>query len=631
MKNAPICTVNIIPLVRISSLNDGIFSYTTTTNLPIGSLVEVPLGKGRVVKGVTVTAPEPLAQLTPETLKPIRLILSPALLTPQQIQLAHFIAKEYFASIGIVLRLFLPPDLKTRILPPTPSKEAPKTIQLTPDQKKASLILLKSKKAIFLGGPPSSGKTEVLIETAKKILQKKKQILFLLPEIALTPHTIDRLVLRLGQEVVLVFHSALGVSERKRVWQKIASGNPCVVVGSRSSLFLPFANLGLVIVDEEHDDSHKSALKSPRYDARSVAEQLAHIHTARAVLCSATPRAETVFRIEQKDIAVCALPPLPNERRTSSKTALELIDMRLLHWKNKQKRLAPPVFSEELIARLRETLTRKEQALILVSRQGMNAFTICAHCKNIFRCPKCERALVPQRSGHFLCLGGHFRTPAFPKCPTCGGLQFVGHGVGTQKVEEELARLFPYSKIARLDAQAFKKRVFREKIFQDVTHKNVDILIGTQMIAKGWNLPHLSLIGVLDADAFFGMNDYSADARTAQLFFQAQGRLGRVGNVRAGTFLIQTYHTDRPLFAFLGKDDYAGFLKNEMETRQALTYPPYCRLLHIVGKHTSEAVLKAQGLAIFKSLALIADTGIKISRPAKSQKRPMPDGSADIS
>lgn len=624
MKKNTLFFISVIPLVHIPSSRETLFSYGHSLPIPIGSLVEIPLGKNRIVQGIVLAS----SQKSPReknlgNIKSIRKILSPSLLTEKQIKFAQFISKEYFGSIGVVLRLFLTTSPKKNKLPEPPKKGAIESISLTDKQKEASEHILRSKKAIFLTGPPSSGKTEVLIDATRKILKKNKQVLLLLPEITLTSHTIKRMILRLGDGAVCVFHSDLPASSRALVSQRVASGESRVVVGSRSALFLPFQKLGLLIVDEEHDDSYKQTFKSPKYDARFVAEKLAEINQAKIVFCSSTPRSETLFRARNKTMDKLTLPSLSKKQKISTPT-VQVIDMRLLHWKNKQKNMAPPIFSEELITRIYDTLKRKEQALLLVSRQGLNAFSLCSQCRNIFRCPKCDRALVSQRSGHFLCLGGHFRTPAFPRCPSCGGLHFIGHGTGTQKIEAELARIFPYAKTARLDSESSKKRSFRESVISAMSERKIDILIGTQMIAKGWDISHLSLIGVIDSDSFLTIPDYSTDTRTAQLFFQAKGRLNRFGSVSPGTLLLQTYHTEKPIFSFLLKDDYLQFLKEEMKVRKILHYPPYCRLLHIVGKHTNDALLKIQANALFKTISPLMGEHIFLSRPVKSFKHQKP-------
>lgn len=617
MKQRKIFLISVVPLVYITPSHGQSFSYTSSSPLPVGTLVEIPLGKTRIVLGIVIKSQK--IETLEKGIKPVKKILSPSLLTEKHIKFAQYIAQEYFSSVGTILDLFLPPNIK-KIRPRILSKNKPiESIQLTPKQEKASEKILRTKKPILLSGSPSSGKTEVLIEIVRKVLQERKQVLFLLPEITLTPHTINRMVKRLGNDCVSVFHSALTKSQCASVWQSVALGNPQVVIGSRSALFLPFQNLGLVIVDEENDDSYKQTLKSPRYDTRIVAEKLGNIHQAKIIFCSSTPRSETLFRVDHKTMDSIDLPILERQRNLSP-PQIQIIDMRLAHWKNKQKRIAPPIFSEELISHIRTTLKRKEQILLLVSRQGMNSFSLCTTCKNILRCPKCNRALVGQRSGHFLCLGGHFRTQAFPKCPSCGGLQFMSHGIGTQKVEENLVRLFPYSRIARLDSQVTQKRSLRESIFLNMSGRKIDILVGTQMIAKGWDISHLSLIGVIDSDSFFSVPDYSTDARVAQLFFQARGRLSRMGSVSSGALLIQTYHSERPIFSFLERNDYAGFMREEMETRQILKYPPFCRLFRLVGKSTNDIKLRAEALDLYKKMTNIKDSNLIIARPGKSLK-----------
>lgn len=636
MKHTKTFFLSVAPLTAIPLAHGSIFTYTAEDAVPVGSLVDIPFGK-RNVRGIVLDQDASRSQETPaktKNLKKISSVIVPAFLTPEQVALAHWMAHEYFTSLGKALKLFIPDALvaekkkkssKHSTVASLPQEDAsPQKIKLTPEQRQAVRAMTRAKKPVLLTGEPSSGKTEVLIETARFFLKKKKQILFLFPEIALTPHTAERLKLRLGENLVHTFHSACSLSERRRLYQLVASGTPCVIAGSRSALFLPFASLGLVIVDEEHDDGHKQSFRAPRFDARRIAEKLASFHGASLLKSSSTPSCEAFQAVRNKTLDSFILPPAQKHFSVSKEIRVHAVDMRLLHWKNKQKRLDPPVISDELRSLLLETLRKKSQAIVLVSRQGMNAFSLCTHCKNIFRCPKCERALVAQRSGHFLCLGGHFRTPAFPKCPHCGGLSFTGHGVGTQKAEEALTRLFPHARIARADAQTFRHKKNRDELFRKMTSGSIDILIGTQMIAKGWDLPHLACVAVIDTDTFFSFPDFSNDARAAQLFFQARGRLGRIGNTQNGTLLLQTYHTDRPLFRFLKDNTYPHFLEEELETRKLLEYPPFSRLIRVYAKNKNDDTLRSQALDIFKRLAILKSETMHISRPAKSLKREKP-------
>lgn len=628
-KNTKQHLIHVAPLTALASTvrNGGVFSYISIRDISAGSLVEVPLGK-RVLQGIVIpqhtnSATHPREPKTQEYKSVLR-VLVPTLLAPQELELAEWIAREYLTPIGIVLKLFLPPrqpktSRKTKPSLSSKSPETLNTITLTPPQKKALQTIRASKKSILLTGPPSSGKTEVTIEAIRDILQQRKQVLFLFPEISLTPHAVSRIHQRIGTNRVFLYNSTVSCANQQKIFDTARSQKPCVVIGSRSAMFLPYRNLGLVIVDEEHDSSHKSALKSPRYDARAVAKMLALVHRARFVVTSAMPSAEAWHDTQKNNSSLVSLPPL-----SPKSTHIQIVDMRLLDWKARQKNTQAPLFSQELVSAVRGALARQEQILLLVSRQGMNGFSLCAKCKSIFRCPKCDRALVAQRSGHFLCLGGHFRTKTFPACPTCGHLSFVGFRAGTERVEEAIQRLFPRARVARMDTQTLKKVSTRNALYTHMIHQKIDILVGTQAIAKGWDIPRLTLVGVVDSDSFFSFGDFGNDLRVAQLFFQARGRLGRKNSVSAGTFIAQTYHADRAVFDALQKNDYTSLLETECETRKSLRYPPFCRILTVVGRGQDDTQLRAEMLAIYKNLASLSKNDIAVSRPIKSQKHQKP-------
>lgn len=612
--------LSVIPLLNASFTEEHSLSYTHTTPLSPGSLVRIPLGKNRFTKGIVQTSKKLSEKEDTFSLKPITSILFHDLLDDHQLLLAQYIARRYFSPLGKAFLLFVPSEKKPRNIEKYSEKiQKTESIILTQDQKNAILRIKTEHSPLLLFGPPSSGKTEVIIEMIRQTLKKGKQSLLLLPEISLTAHSIDRISKRLEDRFIFIFHSKKTQKERFLARQSVASGCSSVIVGSRSALFLPFKNLGLVVVDEEHDDSYKQTLKSPRYDAREIAEELARLHNAKILLVSSTPRPKTFFRTQTGNLKILTLPPY--QKNIKKETKIRIVDMRLTHWKHKQRNLSPPLLSKELLESIHQTLREKKQIILLVSHQGMYSVSLCVKCKNIFRCPKCDRSLIAQYSGHYLCLGGHFRTTAFPKCPACGGLHFLGISAGTQKIEEDILRAFPSVRLERMDSQSFQKKSARERVFSSMVKERIDILIGTQMAAKGWNIPRLSLVGIIDSDAFFSSPDYSADMRTAQLFFQARGRLGRTESISSGTLLIQTYHPERPLFSFLEKNDFFAFLKEEMQTREILQYPPYKDIVHLVGKHKNDTLLKKQSLKLFQSLATISPEGILVSRPVKSFKR----------
>ena len=626
-------SISVTPLTRIPFERETVFTYLSEQKIPVGTVVRVPFGK-KIVKGVV--REDAVQQDTPShreksfALKKISSLL-PETFTCRQLALAKWIARRYFTSFGKTLSLF-PSHKKirsSRLRATSPYSQTQKfsvqKISFTAAQKRALSKIRRSEKPVMLTGEPSSGKTELLIAYAEETIRQGKQVLFLFPEIALTPHIAQRLRLRLGDDAVHLFHSALPSSEKTRTKNHAATGTPCVIAGSYSALFLPFHTLGLVIIDESHDDGYKQSFRAPRFDARIVAKKLASLHAAKHIESSSTPGCASLYAVQKNASLAVAIGTSADKEKPPVNTPETLaVDMRLAHWKNKQKRLSPPILSDELRALLKETLQRNRQAILLTSRQGMHSFSLCSRCKNIFRCPKCERALVAQRSGHFMCLGNHFRTQAFPKCPHCGNLAFIGHGIGTQAVEEAVLSIFPSARVARADSQTFREKNLRDTLFDKMTSRKIDILVGTQMIAKGWDLSHLGCIGIIDTDTFFSFPDFSNDMRAAQLFFQARGRLGRIGNTEKGTLLLQTYHTERPALHFLKENAYQKFLEMEMETRESLNFPPFCALLRVFGKSKNEELLRKQALEVFSRLKGELSETIKLSRPAKSLQRPRP-------
>lgn len=617
--------IHVIPLTVIRQKTPvASFSYACPDRVPDGSLVEVPFGS-RSVRGVSVSAP-PMSVKGASGLKEITKVIEKSYVNKKQLRLAEYVSREYFAPIGLALKACVP--RKTARKSPLESVSGDQEpVALTADQKRAVRELNKdTQKSALLFGPAGSGKTEVYIEYIRKHLRQGKQALVLLPEIMLTAPALEHYARRLGGEKVAALNSTLTGGQFSSVWESVRSGEVKIILGSRAAMFAPFKNLKTVILDESQDPSYKQWDAAPRYDSRTVAAELARIHGARLIFGSATPRLEEWRSAQEGKSRLVTLPDPKKQGLRAQSRKVEIVNMRLEHWKKKQKRYFDiPVLSDALLAEIRFALKYKYQSMLLINRQGMSAFSLCTRCKEVFRCPRCDRALVSQRSGHFFCLHCHFRTKSFPSCPSCGNISFANKGLGTQKVAEVVEREFPGARVFVADSSTMQKRGAQEKLHEELASRKIDILIGTQMISKGWNLPHLSVVGVVDADSLFSIPDFNTDERGAQLLFQCAGRVGRSVSKVPGRVFVQTYQPERAVFEDLSKGKYGTYIEREMESRESLGYPPFGRLVLLIGKHKNEKTLQKNARELCKVFVEKLGENMKIFPPSKPQKHKIRD------
>ncbi len=465
---------------------------------------------------------------------------------------------------------------------------------------------LLSKKVVLLNGITGSGKTEVYLALAREQLQQGKSVLYLVPEIALSRQLEDRLRAHLG-ETLLTFHSGETEAHRRDVAQALSKG-PYVVLGTRSALFLPHRNLGLVIVDEEHDASYKQDSPAPRYQGRDTAVMLASIHGARTVLGSATPSMESLYNCRTGLFAQVFL----RERYYEGGEAdVEIIDTIA----ERRKRGMVGSLSRRLIAHIRETLDAGEQVILLRGRRSYAPMVQCEACGDIPHCPHCNVALSYHKSaGRMVCHYCGFSAPFTGTCGKCGGaLQPLG--AGTQRIEEEVAALFPEAGVGRLDSDTPPAQV--AALIRSFSEGRTRILVGTQMVSKGFDFEGLTLVAILAADTLLGQQDFRADERAVQLLEQFRGRCGRRG--KKGLFVIQTARPSHPVYArFRGEDPSPDQF---LEERSQFGYPPFSRLVTLILKDTSEARLDhlASALALHLCTAfgirpsLLADPSARVS------------------
>ena len=391
----------------------------------------------------------------------------------------------------------------------------------------------------------------------------------LIPEISLTYQTLRRFYGRFGDKVS-VMNSTLSPGEKYDQIARAMKGDIQVIIGPRSALFTPFPNLGLVIMDEEHETSYKSEL-SPKYHARDVAEEVARINDASLVLGSATPSIEAYYRVKKGDFTLFQL-----EKRLTggSLPNVEVVDLREeLNSGNRS------IFSRSLQEKLKQRLERKEQSILFLNRRGYSGFISCRSCGHVMRCPHCSVSLSQHRDGRLHCHYCGYSVPNVNICPECGSKYILGFKVGTQQIEDKLKELFPEIRVLRMDADTTRTKDSYERILSAFANGEADVLVGTQMIVKGHDFPKVTLVGVLAADLSLSFEDFRSGERTFQLLTQASGRAGR--GVLPGEVVIQTYQPDHYSVQYAAAQDFAGFYESEMQYRELMQYPPAGKLMAI--------------------------------------------------
>lgn len=443
-------------------------------------------------------------------------------------------------------------------------------------------------KTFLLQGVTGSGKTEVYLRAISTVMKKGKQAIVLIPEIALTPQTVDRFTRRFGDQVA-VFHSRLGATEKIRHWRRMATGEAKVAVGARSALFAPAKDLGLIVVDEEHDSSYKQD-KSPRYHARDAAIMRAQICKATAILGSATPSLESVHNARLGKYTLLSMPDRVNQKVLPK---VRVVDLRE-EWSARGE--DRPILSIALQEAIRENLERKEQSMLFLNRRGFNTLTLCMKCGSQVHCPSCSIPVTSHKNAKGIFLLCHYcdwQGPIPEHCPACkdGTIQQVG--LGTEKVEEELKLKFPKARIARMDLDTTRQKGSHEKILDKFRRGEIDLLVGTQMIAKGHDFPGVTLVGIVGADTGLALPDFRSSERVFQLLVQVSGRAGRAE--KEGTIYLQTFNAGHASVKAAIHHDTEGFWEGELELRKELGYPPFTRLGLLVYRHKDEK--KANGAA----------------------------------
>lgn len=529
-----------------------------------------------------------------------KIIDDQTLLSNQLLELTKWISQTYLCSWGQAISCAIPGVLKKGKVSVRPgrktkldgdrcfSEEISKQEHLSPprltDQQKEVLksVLFKIEreehKVFLLHGITASGKTEVYLQAIERVLNNGRTSIVLVPEIALTPQTVEWFTSRFGDQVAVV-HSALVGSMRYREWERIRLGQAKIVVGARSAIFSPVKNLGLVIVDEEHETSYKQE-DVPRYHARDVALMRARLSNCPVILGSATPSLESYYLARKKRLELVKLTKRIDDKDLPK---VKIVDMRM----ELATRKKIVMFSKILIDSIQQALTRDEQVMIFLNRRGFSTYVNCKRCGLVLKCKRCDSVLVYHyQTKSLLCHYCNFRQSPPDICPQCRSSYMKYFGIGTEKVESEMARLFPQASIARMDRDATSKRGSHGRILSEFKKHGIDILVGTQMIAKGLDFPRVTLVGVVNADVTLNLPDFRASERTFNLLTQVAGRAGR--GQEGGQVIIQTYAPQHYAILSASKHNYEKFYQEEIKSRKQLSFPPFMYMIKLTLRSRNE-------------------------------------------
>lgn len=561
--------ISVAPLTRISLTRDQSFFYLWHDSLPLGTLVTVPIGR-RTIPGIVTNSAPDFPRDSQFQLKRIAKVLENAFLTERQLQLAHYISTYYYAPLGLVLNHFIPQRTMMRGVPVS-SRVKKQTLETTLTQKKIIKKLLTdhtSSRSFFLHAPVVRDKMTILLTLLQEIrADVHTQALYILPELMQTPYISEFFHQFFPSDEIAIIHSKIPRGQFYHKWRAIRTGKVRIVIGTRSALFAPFTNLKMVIVDEAHDPSHKQWDHYPLYDARAVSRTLAQMHNATHILTSAAPRAvDYVHKLTKSN----ALTFIQSPENACAK--IEIVDMKKERWdKNKSP------LSRTLTYQIKTAIQKNKQVLLFVNRQGESAFSICSKCRSVILCPTCNRALIHHTSKKYVCVHCSFTKPDNAKCETCKApIEHVG--IGTQRIAKELHKIFPKARIAVVDSSTMKKADAHKKIYDAFRKKEIDVVIGTQMITKGWHGDHVALCGIIDMDDLLSLPTYDGNEKAFSYIMQLTARTNH------GTVLVQTFQPENPALRYATTYDFDGFFEEELALRKVLSYPPYAQIIKLTCK-----------------------------------------------
>lgn len=588
---------------RRSQSQMDVLTYSFDEAIKPGSVVTVPFGNS-VAQGIVmreVKAPE-------FKTKSIDKLIYPEAISSELLETSKWIAEYYSAPFSSLVKAVLPSGVaksRRKVLPNVHNvKLDTSTKRLTTDQQEALKKLnLQKPGTKILHGATGSGKTQVYIELIKSVLANQQSVIVLIPEISLTSQLVKNLSEAFND--VLLTHSKMTEAQRHKVWEDIvAKPQARVVVGPRSALFLPVKDLGLIVVDEFHDSAYKQE-QSPKYSAVRVASQYGRVANAAVVLGSATPPVEDYYLAKTKSAPIATMAtPVSGKRNVD----LQVVDMGESDNKSPNR-----LFSKQLLAAIDRNLSSKQQTILFHNRRGTASMAICENCGHVFECPKCSTQLTLHADKYELrCHTCNFKTLVPNSCPECQHHTIVFKGFGTKEIESAIKKLFPTAKVARFDTDTPTKKSLANR-YEELAAGKVDILIGTQMIAKGLDLPKLHTVGVILADTGLHLPDYSASESTFQLIHQVTGRVGRRN--RRDEVVVQTYNPAHPAIQHGIHQDYANFYEYEIKQREKHLYPPFVHLLNITCAYSRSETAQKNGMVLSAELSR-KYSGLQVLGPA---------------
>jgi len=550
-------------------------TYASAEKISVGQVVSAELGNSEVLGLVVKATPKPSFKT-----KEITRVISDKPLDEKYLGLLNWIRQYYPAPLGAITALFLPAGLLhvPRTIKTKPGNDRNQSLPVLPKLNKEqqdvidSMHAQKDNRSILLHGATGTGKTRVYMELAKEQLKAGKSVLVLTPEISLTPQ-LTREFENAFAENVIVLHSKLTNAQRRTAWLNIHySSHPVIVIGPRSALFAPYEQLGLIVVDEAHEQAYKQE-QMPYYDARRVASKLAQLHSAQLVFGTGTPNISEYYLAESRKAPILRMQKLAVGNNHGD------TDIQLVLSRDKQQFTRNAFLSDELLDGIQDALNKQEQSLVFLNRRGTARLLLCQVCGWQATCPNCDLPLTYHGDSHLLrCHTCGLKQKAVTRCPDCGSTDIIFRSAGTKSVEDTIKKLFPKARIQRFDTDNLTHERFEEH-FTRVSRGEVDILIGTQLLAKGLDLPRLGFVGVVSADTSLHFPDYTSEERTYQLLRQVIGRVGR--GHRGGKAIIQTYYPDSPAVVAASTNNWDTFYEAELAERKQFNFPPFCHLLKI--------------------------------------------------
>ena len=584
--------VDVIPATKIPLGKSQVYTYYSAHKISVGALVMVEFYRRKIL-GIVINIQELEKRKIevkryPYQLKEIlKVIDSKPVLTSVQLKLASWIAEYYWAPLSLTIKSMLPeipskkakkkyPSIIKAILESTdyfPLERSQGYVKTNSKIEKLVQSIEKSKKKNFLLFNSKEGEKEkIYLELLKKFLKKDKQILILFPEISNLKKIVLKIKSFLDKSEAAILFSGLPKTLYWQEWQKIRNGDVKIIFGTRIALFAPFQKLELIVVDDEQNQSYKSD-QAPRYQTKKTALKLAELAKTKIILESSTPSVESYWASKQKKYKLII---------QNSKSKIQnfvIVDMKEESHKGNYS-----IFSEVLVDSLKRTLKQKKQVVLFVGRRGMATFIICQDCGYVVKCPNCNIPLVYhilEKNEILTCHHCNYNEAPPPFCPKCSSHRIKYSGIGTQKVEAEIKKLFPKAKVRRLDSDIAKSKKQENKIWQDFTAKKIDILIGTQMILKAQDFKNVDLIGVVSIDSILNIPDF----RSGERVFQTITKFLKLPKLNKAKIILQTYHPNNLIFRVALRGDYEDFYKNEIKDRRALTYPPFSNLIRLIYKN----------------------------------------------